>query len=183
MVSSRVFLYAILVEKRLTFNRKEVPRMLQIQLRKITEADLPLFFEFQKDREACRMAAFTSKEPDNWAHFLKHWTKILGNEEIVKRTIVMEDQAAGNISCFEQCGEKEVGFWIDRKHWGKGLATAALSEFLTIVDLRPLHARAAKDNIGSLKVLKKCGFVVTGESSGFSNARQKEVEEFILTLA
>lgn len=49
-------------------------------------------------------------------------------------------------------------------------------------DLRPLYARAVKDNIASIRVLEKCGFVLSGEDKGFSNARSKEVEEFILKL-
>lgn len=46
----------------------------------------------------------------------------------------------------------------------------------------PLYARAAKDNLGSLKVLERCGFKITGEDSGYANARGKDVEEFIFTL-
>ncbi|WP_244852807.1 GNAT family N-acetyltransferase [Bacillus sp. J14TS2] len=65
---------------------------------------------------------------------------------------------------------------------GKGIATGALREFLKQITVRPLYARAAKDSAGSLKVLKRCGFTITGEDSGYANARGKEVEEFVLTL-
>ena len=47
---------------------------------------------------------------------------------------------------------------------------------------RPLFARAAKDNVGSMRVLEKCGFTIAGEDKGFSNTRGEEVEEFILEL-
>ncbi len=46
--------------------------------------------------------------------------------------------------------------------------------------MRPLYARAAKDNVASLGVLQKCSFTITGEDRGFSNARDEEAEEFIL---
>ncbi|GIN95995.1 hypothetical protein J6TS1_18650 [Siminovitchia terrae] len=44
---------------------------------------------------------------------------------------------------------------LGKEYWGKGIATNALREFLKHVTIRPLYARAAKDNAGSLKVLKK----------------------------
>ena len=47
---------------------------------------------------------------------------------------------------------------------------------------RPLYARAAKDNIASLRVLEKCGFTIAGYARGFANARGEEVEEVVLEL-
>ena len=47
---------------------------------------------------------------------------------------------------------------------------------------RPLFARAAKDNAGSIRVLQKCGFGISGEDRGFANARSGEVDEFVLRL-
>ncbi len=39
-----------------------------------------------------------------------------------------------------------------------------------------------KDNIASVRVMEKCGLIISGQDKGFSNARGEEVEEFILTL-
>lgn len=83
---------------------------------------------------------------------------------------------------FEQFGTPEVSYWIGREFWGKGIATRALSELLGHVKMRPLYARAAKDNIASLRVLQKCGFTICGEDKGFASARGEEIEEFILVL-
>ena len=41
-------------------------------------------------------------------------------------------------------GEREVSYWIDRAHWGKGIATEALKQFLALVTIRPLYARASR---------------------------------------
>ncbi|EKN69840.1 acetyltransferase [Neobacillus bataviensis LMG 21833] len=87
-----------------------------------------------------------------------------------------------HISSFEMFEEREICYWIDREHWGKGIATDALKQFLSLVTISPLYVRAAKDNIGSRLVLEKCGFAITGEDSGFANARDMEIEEFIFTL-
>jgi RimJ/RimL family protein N-acetyltransferase len=48
--------------------------------------------------------------------------------------------------------------------------------------VRPLYARAAKDNTASLWVLEKCGFVISGQDRGYSTVRGEEVEEFFLEL-
>jgi RimJ/RimL family protein N-acetyltransferase len=151
-------------------------------LRDVTEADLAIFFDHQLDPDANRMAAFTAENPSDREAFTAHWTKILGNETIVIKTILFDGRVAGNILSFEQFGEREVSYWIGKEYWGKGIATEALRRFLAHIQDRPLYARAAKDNVASLRVLKKCGFEISGEEKGFSNARGEEVEEFILTL-
>jgi RimJ/RimL family protein N-acetyltransferase len=153
-----------------------------ILLRDVLEDDLPVFFEQQLDPDANYMAAFTTKDPADREAFTAHWTKILGDETITIKTILFKRHVAGHILSHAWFGEPEVSYWIGKEYWGKGIATAALSEFLGQVKARPLYARAAKDNIASVRVLEKCGFTITGEDKGFSNARGEEVEEFILRL-
>ena len=151
-------------------------------LRDTTEDDLPIFFEQQLDSDANYMAAFTAKDPTDKDAFTAHWAKILGDDTKINKTILLNEQVAGYVACFEQFGEPEVSYWIGKEYWGKGIATKALSDFLGYVMVRPLYARVAKDNIASIRVLEKCGFTISGEDKGFSNARGEEVEEFILKL-
>jgi RimJ/RimL family protein N-acetyltransferase len=155
----------------------------EIQLRAVTEADLPTLFEQQLDPVANQMAAFTARNPADREAFLAHWARILSDDTITKKTILFEGQIAGYLVIFHQEGIPEVGYWIGRDYWGRGIATRALAKFLTQVDVRPLYAHVAKDNIASLRVLEKCGFEITGEGIWFSNARGGEVEEFILKLS
>jgi RimJ/RimL family protein N-acetyltransferase len=151
-------------------------------LRDVNEDDLPIFFEQQLDTTANYMAAFTAKNPSDKVVFKAHWEKIFNDERIIKKTIILNGEVAGQISSFEQFGEPEVSYWIGREFWGKGVATRALSQFLNDVNIRPLYARAAKDNIASIRVLEKSGFKICGEDKGFSNARSEEVEEYVLKL-
>ena len=72
--------------------------------------------------------------------------------------------------------------WIDPAHWGRGLATAALALHLDRDPTRPLYARAAVDNVGSLRVLAKCGFVAVGGDVSFAAGRGRDVEGFVLRL-
>src|SRR5207253_8712496 len=50
-----------------------------------------------------------------------------------------------------------------------------------VVD-RPIFARAARDNIGSIRVLQKCGFKIIGKNKDFANGRGEDTEEYILRL-
>lgn len=154
----------------------------KIRLRDVLEDDLPLFFEFQLDAEANHMAAFTAKNPADQAAFQAHWTKILNDETVTVKSIILGREVIGHVACFQQFEETEVTYWLGRAYWGKGLATQALNLFLSEVIKRPLFARAVKDNIASIRVLVKCGFHICGEDKGFANARNEEVEEYILRL-
>jgi RimJ/RimL family protein N-acetyltransferase len=126
-----------------------------VVLRNVTDEDLPIFFEHQRDAVALRMAAFSSRERDA---FLAHWHTNVLRPENLARTIVVGGLVAGYISSWEQDGKRLVAYWIGREHWGKGIATRALSEFLVLEPMRPLHAWVAVHNVGSIRVLEKCGF-------------------------
>jgi len=151
-----------------------------VRLRDVTEGDLPILFEQQWDPEANRMAAFPARDREA---FTAHWTKILDDPTVTKKAILFNGQVAGNIVSFEQSGSPKVGYWIGKNYWGKGIATKALSEFLGHVKVRPLFAHVAKHNVGSIRVLEKCGFTICGEDKVPSNTDAGEVEEFILELS
>ena len=146
-------------------------------LRDVSAEDLPIFFEHQRDPDANAMAAFPARD---WDAFEAHWTKILGDAHVTTKTILFDGQVAGNIGSWEREGRREVGYWIVQDHWGKGVATKALSAFLGHVGVRPLFAHVAKHNIASLRVLEKCGFRVVGEERAGSGQVDDEVEELIL---
>jgi RimJ/RimL family protein N-acetyltransferase len=155
-----------------------------VLLRDVTESDLPIFFEQQLDPAANQMAAFTAKDPADRAAFTAKWARILDDDTITKRTILFGGRVAGSVSSFMApwSGQLEVTYWLGREYWGRGIATKALTEFLGHLKARPVYARAAKDNIASIRVLAKCGFTISGHDKGFANARGEEVEEVVLRL-
>jgi RimJ/RimL family protein N-acetyltransferase len=146
-----------------------------VLLRDVTQDDIAIFYQHQLDPDATRMAAFPARDK---AAFTAHWTKILRDDTVTAKTILFDGQVAGNVVSFEQDGKTLVGYWIGKPFWGKGVATGALLEFLGYVKTRPLYAYVAKHNIGSLRVLEKCGFTIYGEDK----VPGEEVEEFILRL-
>ena len=149
----------------------------EVRLRNIEPNDLPIFYEQQLDADATRMAAFPARDR---AAFDAHWAKVLGNPAMVKQAILVDGQVAGNIGSWPQDGVRLVGYWIGKEHWGKGVATRALAAFLHLVTERPLHAHVAKHNVGSIRVLEKCGFNLEREES--VEVAGKDVAELVLVL-
>lgn len=150
----------------------------EVFLRNVTEADLPVFHRQQAEPEANRMAAFPSRD---WQAFFEHWAKILADDTLIKQTVVFDGQVAGNIVCFEQEGKLEVGYWLGKEFWGKGIATRALAQLLRVVTTRPLYGYVARHNTGSARVLEKCGFKRIGEDV-YTPAGGEPVEELIYRL-
>ncbi len=140
-----------------------------VLLRDVMEDDLLIFYSHQLDAEATEMAAFPARDRES---FMAHWHRIMGDESVILKTILFNGQVAGNVVSWEQTGEREVGYWIGKQYWGKGIATRALGVFLSQVKARPLQAHVARHNSASQRVLEKCGFVKASE----------DVEEFVLRL-
>lgn len=136
-------------------------RQRSVRLRDVKESDLKIFYEHQRDPEAYQMARFPSREEDA---FMVHWHKIMGDEAVTLKTILFHGQVAGNIVSFLHGDAREIGYWIGREFWGKGIATEALSRFLRQVKTRPLYAGVAKQNVASIRVLEKCGFAISGKN-------------------
>jgi RimJ/RimL family protein N-acetyltransferase len=53
---------------------------------------------------------------------------------------------------------------------------------LQLIETRPVHARAASDNAGSLKVLRRAGFEPIGTEVSYAPGRDAEIEETVLRL-
>ncbi|HDO8920900.1 TPA: GNAT family N-acetyltransferase, partial [Clostridioides difficile] len=83
--------------------------------------------------------------------------------------IFYQERAIGSISLtFEEDTSinknAELGYWLARNYWGKGIATNAIKEICKIAfekyNLNKIHANVYSYNRGSSKVLEKCGFKI-----------------------
>jgi RimJ/RimL family protein N-acetyltransferase len=144
----------------------------KLRLRDVEPSDLALFFEHQRDPVAVAMVAFRSREA---AEFAEHWEKLLADSSKLKKAIVVDGQVVGNIGSWLADGKREIGYWIDRAFWGRGIATAALSAFLRLEKTRPLYAGVAKHNAASIRVLQKCGFTLLGFEDAANEAEPTHV--------
>jgi len=134
--------------------------MTEVRLCEVTEQDLPVFFEWQRDPESVRQSNIAPRE---WEEFLTHWrTRILADPEVTVRAITADGALAGNIMSFLLGERRAVGYWLGRDFWGKGVGTAALRQFLAVDKARPLYVETDEGNTGSLRMLEKCGFTRVG---------------------
>ena len=155
----------------------------RLVLREVEDRDIGVLFEHSTDRDAIRMAAFTSPEFDDRASFERRWARLRSDSSTTNRVIEIDGRVVGHIASFDLEGRREVTYWIGREDWGRGVATRALREFLQLEAARPLYARAASDNAASIRVLTKCGFLTVGEGRGFAHGRNEETDEVVLRLA
>jgi RimJ/RimL family protein N-acetyltransferase len=155
---------------------------MNISLRPLEDGDLDAIFQQTSDPESIRMAAFTAENQTDRSAFLDRMTRIRANPTASNHVIDVDGVVAGTIASFRIDDRLEVTYWIDRAHWGKGIASAALRLLLAETPERPVYGRAASDNVGSLRVLEKAGFRRIGVDRGFAAGRGEEIEETILRL-
>ena len=60
----------------------------------------------------------------------------------------------------------EIGYWLGESFWGRGIVTDALEgvtrEVFRVFDVMRIFALPFADNIGSIRVLEKVGYVLEG---------------------
>lgn len=152
------------------------PYGIDVRLRDVEDDDLPILFEYQADPVATEMADFPARDREA---YLAHSARIRADPTVTFQTILVDGQVAGNVVAWDDAGRRSVGYWIGREFWGRGVATLALAAFLRIVTTRPLYAHVAKHNLGSIRVLEKCGFRIIAEARPEPG---DEVEELVLRL-
>ncbi|MFF1375185.1 GNAT family N-acetyltransferase [Streptomyces sp. NPDC058308] len=155
---------------------------MDVSLREVHDSDLPVFFRQMNDPESSHMAAFTPEDPADRDRFDAQWAKMRSAADTDVRTVLADGDVVGSAGVYGAPGEREVTYWIDRAYWGRGLATAALRGLLELEPDRPLYARAAADNTGSIRVLEKCGFRLSTTERGYAPARGAEIDEVVLVL-
>ena len=150
-----------------------------MSLREVTDEDVDIFFEHQRDPDSNAMAAVAAREYD--AH-VAHWAKNRSHETTVLRTIDVAGEVAGHaVSWIGDDGRRLVGYWLDRDFWGRGIASAALRQLIDEIQERPLFAHVAQHNRASQRVLEKSGFEVASEGSIL--VADEEILEFVYKLA
>ncbi|MBT2407137.1 MULTISPECIES: GNAT family N-acetyltransferase [unclassified Streptomyces] len=156
--------------------------MAVVVLREMRDGDLGVFWEQLSDPGLQWMAAITRAYHYDRGRFDEHWAKVRNDPAVTLRTVLADDVVVGHAAVYGPPDEREVTYVIGPAHWGRGLATQALTELLRLEATRPLYAAAVADNAGSIRVLEKCGFTVTGRTREFARARDEEVDLVLLSL-
>ncbi len=156
--------------------------MADVALRPIRDADLDALFEQRRDPKSVHMAAFTAEDPDDRDAFDAHISRLLAAPDVTVRAITRDGHLVGSVASFVMEGRTEITYWVDRSAWGQGVASQALALFLQMLNVRPVYARTASDNAGSLRVLQKAGFTMIGTEVSYAAGRGAEVDEAIFRL-
>jgi len=160
----------------MTQEREPMPA---VGLRSVEDGDLDVFYEHQADPHAVEMAAFPARDRDAFA---AHWARLRADDTLTTRTIVADGEVAGNIGSWAQDGQQLLGYWIGREWWGRGVATRAVALLVDELPVRPLHAHVAVHNLGSVRVLEKCGLRRARVQEAMAPAPADGVEERIYVL-
>lgn len=154
----------------------------EIELRETRDSDLDVFWEHISDPRLQQMAAITRDYHYDRGRFDEHWAKVRADDAVTVRTVLADGVVVGHAAVFGPADAREVTYAIGAEYWGRGIATRALAELILVEGTRPLYAGAIADNAGSIRVLEKCGFSVTGHTREFAQARGEEVDVVLLTL-
>ena len=117
----------------------------------------------------------------NLTHLLPHPYTVRNAEEFINYvlqkpiltnfTIDIAGKAVGMIGCEPKEGvfqlDAELGYWLSEEHWGKGICSEAVKLICTYAfakfDLERISAEVFAYNEGSVRVLKKNGFIQEGK--------------------
>jgi RimJ/RimL family protein N-acetyltransferase len=127
-----------------------------VRLRPVEDDDLEVFYEHQTDTGAAAMAAFETRP---LVDFMAHWATIRATPSALAWTIVVDGDVAGHVDAWMEGDHRELGYWLGRSWWGRGIGTRAVALLVAELPDRPLVAHVADHNLGSQRVLEKNGFV------------------------
>ena len=114
---------------------------MNVSLIPLENRDLDTIFQHVTDPESIRMAAFTAEKQTDRPAFLDKMSRIRADTSTTNRVIEVDGAIAGTIASFRIDDQLEVTYWIERTHWGKGIASAALQMLLAETAERPVYAR------------------------------------------
>lgn len=147
----------------------ETPRLL---LRKKVIEDAPFFFELNSDPLVTRYTGDSSFRDLNEAKNIVEYVISQYEKYGYGRWLVIEKETDNPIGwCglkyLEETGETDLGYRLMQKYWGKGFATeasmACLEYGFNVLKLDRIIGRAVKENVDSIKVLKKTGMIFCRE--------------------
>ncbi len=114
---------------------------------------------------------------------LVDWTALAselnGEGEVAVAAVMIDGRAAGIVAINWLRGARNLGYWLGRPHWGRGLMSEAVETMLSWffahhTDLFVLSG-AIEGNASSLRILDKLGFIEVAESTMMSQALGRRV--------
>jgi RimJ/RimL family protein N-acetyltransferase len=156
----------------------------EIKLRRTTAADVSALHAFELDEASNELAG---TKPRDWPTFHARWTEILADPDgsatgVTPRVILADGELVGAVNIAPHDGADSIGYWVDRAHWGRGIATRAVALMLQEFTRRPIFATTAGHNHPSIRVLQKSGFEIVSRCATPETARTVQRETVMLVL-
>ena len=150
--------------------RLETKRLL---LREFREDDaLMMFSNWANDP---KVTEYMTWEPHNNIEVTKFiinkWLEKYNNPKTVRFAITLKDtkELIGSIDIVAFIDDKpEIGYCLSRKYWNQGIMTEACNavvDYIFSLGYQEIVIEAHVDNIGSNRVIQKCGFVFTHQET------------------
>lgn len=135
-----------------------------LELRKFEQKDEALLVSYLNDEAQTHF--LSARLPQPYTNEAAHWWVNTGSKIGVVYAIIYNGIFVGSISAipgeFEKQKTAEIGYWVARSYWGKGIGSEALQKFTDLLfestDFIRLNASVFEGNFGSAKVLQKCSY-------------------------
>ncbi len=152
-------------------------------LRKFTLDDVDRLAKLLNDEEVSRWTA-TIPFPYSRQDAIDCLNNILTQDLRNPYAVVMHDEIVACVSWWPDDAQNiEVGYWVGRDYWGRGIAARALSLLLALPELprnKPIVAKVMSGNEASGRVLLKNGFQFTGECQFYRMGKPVTGNTFVL---
>lgn len=150
----------------------ELLRTKRLCLRKMTEADAPRLFNIWSNPDVTKFMNIETFSSEEQAKEMIHFLHELAAQNKAIRYTIIENSTNQIIgSCgfntldFEN-SKAEIGYELDRPFWGNGYGREAISclinEAFNHLNLMRIEAEVEPENLNSIKLLKKSGFIFEG---------------------
>ena len=148
-------------------------RTQRLLLRGLRESDLNDVVRYADDYEVSKWLVPVA-HPYTHTHAQQFLQRNKAGEIGALWVMIQDGAFVGSISI-----GKELGYWLARPAWGQGLMTEAaqtvIAHHFDTTDTGTIYSSHFVENIGSKRVLEKCGFVAVGGHIHHSLARQADV--------
>lgn len=145
----------------------------RLVLRKVTENDaVDMYNNWASDEDVTKYVTWKAhKNLDETKNLLSGWEKEYQRKDCYRWFICLKDtnELAGTIDVCRKNDDlemAEIGYCISKKHWNKGIVTEACKEVIKFlfekVGYNRIQAQHIPENIGSGKVMQKCGMKFEG---------------------
>jgi RimJ/RimL family protein N-acetyltransferase len=141
-----------------------------ITLREYLPSDLDQLVRLANDAEVSRYLVYTFPHP--YTHADGDWWIRTGSKQkgVIARVIEHQRVLVGTVGITLQDGWRdhlgEIGYWVGRQYWGRGIASAALQQMTEYgfadLQLKKLYAGVLAPNTQSMRILVKCGYELEG---------------------